>query len=98
MYGIALREKEGMSGLTKSDVMDLFDMLDSIEAYPVELEAKEHECSAMGFITSEAADLLNYDFETSGFHDFISGILDDMANESETCEYMFRGIKIWLSR
>lgn len=98
MYGIVLREKELTCGLSKNDVIDLFDMLNDIEAYPIELEAKEHECSAMGFITPGAAELLDYDYETSGLHDFIADILDDMNNESENCEYVFSGIRIWLSR
>ena len=97
-YGIVLREKEWTNGLTKNDVIDLFDMLNDIEAYPIELEARKHECSAMGFITIEVADALDYDYEESGLHDFISNILDDMANESDDCTYKFKGIKIWLSR
>lgn len=51
MYGIVLREKELTCGLSQNDVIDLFGMLNDIEAYPIELEAKEHECSAMGFIS-----------------------------------------------
>lgn len=97
-YGLVLKEKEFVSGLTKVEVMDLFDMLSNVEAFPIELEAKTHECSAMGFITPEAAELLDYDYENSGLHDFIAMILDDMENETDTCEYEFRGVKIWLSR
>lgn len=97
-YGIVLMEKEFTNGLTKNDVIDLFDMLNDIEAYPIELEARKHECSAMGFITIEAAESLDYDYEESGLHDFIANILDDMENESDDCEYEFKGIKIWLSR
>ena len=97
-YGIVLKEKEFTGGLTRNDVIDLFDMLNNVEAYPIELEAKKHECSAMGFITTEVADLFYYDYEESGLHDFIANILDDMANESDDCEYEFKGIKIWLSR
>ena len=96
--GIALREKEFTDGLNRSDVIDLFDMLGETEAYPIELLAKEHECAAMGFITVEAADAVEYDYERSGLHDFIANILDDTENESDSCEYEFRGIKIWLSR
>lgn len=98
MAGIVLREKEFTSGLTRNDVIDLFDMLDNAEAYPIELEATEHECSAMGFITPEVAELFDYNYEKSGLHDFVANILDDMENESDDCEYEFRGIKIWLSR
>lgn len=97
-FGIALREVPDVTGLTRSDINDLFDMLNSEEAYPIELEAKQHECSAMGFITPFAADKLNYDYEKSGLHDFIANILDDMNNESESCQYQFNDIQIWLSR
>ena len=97
-YGIALREKECVDGLTRNDIIDLFDMLDNVEAFPIELLAREHECGAMGFITPEAADLLDYDYESSGLRDFIADILDDMNNETEGCRYEFKGIKIWLSR
>lgn len=98
MYGIVLREKELICGLSRNDVIDLFDMLEDAEAYPIELEAREHECSAMGFITPDTAELLDYDYETSGLHDFIANILDDMDRESENHEYAFKGIRIWLSR
>lgn len=97
-YGIVLREKEFTNGLTRNDVIDLFDMLNNTEAYPIELEARYHECSAMGFVTPEVAELFDYDYEESGLHDFIANILDDMENESDDCEYEFKGIKIWLSR
>lgn len=97
-YGIALKEKEFTSGLSRNDVIDLFDMLNNVEAYPLELEAKEHECSAMGFITLEAAELFDFDYEASGLHDFIALILDNMENEVENGIYEFKGIKIWLGR
>lgn len=97
-YGIVLREKECIGGLTRNDVIDSFDMLDNVEAYPIELEAREHECSAMGFITPEVAEFFDYDYEESGLHDFVAGILDDMERESDDCEYEFKGIKIWMSR
>lgn len=97
-YGIALKEKEFLSGLTRNDIVELFDMLDNVEAFPIELEAKQHESSAMGFIAPEVAELLDYDYETSGLHDFIATILDQMDNETRDCTYEFCGIKIWLSR
>lgn len=39
MYGLVLKEKYGTEGISKNDVIDLFDMLDVIEAYPIELSA-----------------------------------------------------------
>lgn len=98
MYGLVLREKYGTDGISKTDVMDMFDMLDSDEVYPIELSANAQESSAMGFITAEAAELIEYDYEYSGLHGYIALILDDMCRECDDCEYEFKGIKIWLSR
>ena len=97
-FGIALRELECVRGLKKNDLIDLFDMLDEEEAYVIEIPAKEHESSAMGLITTTAADSIDYDYENSGLNDFIAGILDDMETESDDCTYEFKGIKIWLCR
>ena len=79
-------------------MIDLFNLLDSENVYPIEIPAKEHESFAMGFITSNAANELEFDYEKSGLNDFIAGILDDMEKESNDCRYEFKGIKIWLSR
>ena len=98
MFGIALKEKECSNGLTRSEVMDLFDMLDSTEAYPLEIASEFQGSVAMGFITVEASESLYYDYRQSGLLDFITGILDDMNEENESCQYEFKGIKIWLSR
>lgn len=97
-YGIVLKEKEFIRGLERNDVINLFDKLNESEAFPIELEAKTHECSAMGFITLTAAETFDYDYKTSGLQDFISTILDDMNNETEDCEYEFRDVKIYLGR
>lgn len=98
MYGLVLREKYGIDGINRNDVIDLFDMLSENEAFPIELSAYAQESSAMGFITPKAAELVDYDYEKSGLHNYIAAILDDMDRESENCEYEFKGIKIWLSR
>ncbi len=113
-YGLALIERPSSDGLAFDEITTLFDLIavgDSdgekrnlfsaraeTEVYPIELEAKEHECSAMGFISVEAADSLNYDYDGSGLHDYIASILDDMANEHEDNYYSFNGIDIFLSR
>jgi len=98
MYGLVLREKYGTDGITKADVIDLFDMLDGTEAYPIELSAYIQESSAMGFITPKAAELIDYDYDGSGLHCYIASILDDLDRENENCVYEFNRIKIWLSR
>ena len=97
-YDLVLKEKEFITGLEKNEVMELFELLPDAEIYPIELQAKEHECSAMGFITREAAKIMDYDYTTSGLYDFIANILDNMNNESQSCEYEFCGIRIYMSR
>ena len=58
MYDVVLIEKPVGCGLKKTEVLDLFDTLTSDEAYPVEIEAEKHESSAMGLITTQAAENL----------------------------------------
>ena len=97
-FDIVLKEKAFEYGLVKSEIVDLLDMCSNPEVYPIELEAREHECAAMGFISVEAADQLDFDYEASGLHDFIANILDDMENENESCIYEFKDLQIYLSR
>lgn len=95
-FGITLVEKPNVDGLTKAEVMEMYDQMNGDEAYPLEINGSES--SAMGFITPEAAEILNYDYQESGLNDFVAVILDDMNNESEDGTYEFRGIRIHLSR
>lgn len=95
-FGITLIEKPNVDGLTKAEVMEMYDQMDGDEAYPLEIGGSE--TSAMGFITPEAAEILDYDYQESGLNDFVAVILDDMNNESEDGTYEFRGIRIHLSR
>lgn len=95
-FGITLVEKPNVDGLTKAEVMEMYDQMNGDEAYPLEISGCE--TSAMGFITPEAAEILNYDYQESGLNDFVAVILDDMNNESEDGTYEFRGIRIHLSR
>ena len=95
-YDIVLKEVPGEGGLTRNDVADLFDLLKEPEGIPVEFPAKEHECSAMGFMTSFAGSTLEWNM--GGISEFISSILDDMNNERDDCTYMFHDLRIWLSR
>lgn len=95
-FGITLVEKYNVDGLTKAEVMEMYDQMNGDEAYPLEIIGCE--TSAMGFITPEAAEILDYDYQESGLNDFVTVILDDMNNESEDGTYEFRGIRIHLSR
>ena len=103
-YDIALIEKYGTEGLNKKDVITLYGLVadplqnGNDEVFPIELEARKHESSAMGFISSTAANMLDYDYEMSGLHSFVATILDDMDKENENHEYVYKGINIHLSR
>jgi hypothetical protein len=101
-FGVALKEKTGAEGLSRSEVLDLFDLLSNTQAFPIELEARAQECSTMGFIDPDYAELLDFDYESSGFHDFIAAILDNMELEQEDgiYQYEYKGatIPVYLSR
>lgn len=66
---IVLKDTPIEYGLDRESIVELYDKLgdSSIEVYPIEIPAQYHECSAMGFITVDAADQIDYDYETSGF-------------------------------
>lgn len=100
-FDVALIEKPFFDGLSFADVKGLFNLLsidENGEVYPIEIQS-DCQSSAMGFITSEAADKIDYEYEVNTrFADFIIDILDDMDKESKDCMYEYRGLKIWLGR
>ena len=98
MYDIVLIEKPGELGLTKAEVMDMYDSLNGDEAYPIEIYNCNSESSAMGFISTAAAETIDYDYEASGLNAFVGEILGDMALESPLGVYKFKGLKIFLTR
>lgn len=98
-FDIALIEKPVDQGLTRAEVMDLHDMLSEPEAFPVEIGDTNGNSSAMGFITPQAAEKLQYEYgQDSDLGHFISSVLDDMNKESEDGTYTFMGLRIWMSR
>lgn len=99
-FDVVLIEKYGEDGLSREEVNKLLDMLpEDAKVYPLEMFAREAESSAMGFITPDAADRLDYDTsQYSGFGKFVSGILDDMDKESPDNTYEYKGTRFWLSR
>lgn len=96
LYDIVLIEKPGCDGITLAEIKQIFPMLKDTEAFPIEIEAKEHECSAIGFITSNAADQLNYEY--NALRTFVANILDDMANETPDNTYSYQNLTIYLTR
>lgn len=97
-FDIVLVEKPGEIGLTIEEVEAIYNKLKEKEAYPIEIFAKEQESSAMGFITRNAADALDFNYEDSGLNAFIAEILDDMRNEKLTNTYRFSNLNIKLTR
>ena len=87
-------EKEETEGLTKDDLTVLLGDFKKAQLYPLEIEAERVESSAMGFISSRFADMLEYDYRV--FKDFISGILGNPNNKSG--QYFFEGHIINLRR
>lgn len=100
MFDVVLKEKMAEDGLTRHDVNFMFDMLpQSAEVYPVEFYNRAGESSAMGFITAEAADKLEFHTDDkSPLGEYIGGILADIKKESYNNEYEFRGCKIYMTR
>lgn len=97
-YDVVLIEKPFFEGISFLEIKSLFNLLLTDEVYPIEIQSN-CESSAMGFITSEAADKIDYAYETNTyFANFITDILDDMDKESEDHIYEFKGLKIWLGR
>lgn len=102
-FDVFLLEKSIPDGLTKSEVMNMFDSLNDEEAYPVEIENLNGESTAMGFITASGAEKIDYDYDgtfskTEGLNQFIGNILADMKLESANGIYSFKGLLIFLSR
>ena len=98
-FGVVLKEKPLDEGLTRSEVMDLFDMLSGVEAIPIEIQGDVNS-TAMGFINLTDADWMDYDY--SKLEDVVKNILNDMNNEKDPPIYECpnnNGVTtIWLSR
>lgn len=115
-YDVALIEKDGNKGLQLKEIQLLYGFCSETfnngrdEVFPVEIEAREHESTAIGFITPAAYDKLDWDIESSGLHAFVSSIMDDMELEDELAIdsyildgvtyriYEYKGLKLWFNR
>ncbi len=104
MFDLVLIEKEGDSGLTKTDITNMIPLLSDEEYYPVEYYNRGGESCAMGFITRSAANDLDFEYDDrSELGDFVGGILADMNLESENGTYKFTDdngceIQVFLTR
>lgn len=95
MYDIVLIEKPGESGLNRSEINKMLTLLNSDEMYPIEIFS-HNESSAMGFIGTEAANKLDYDYKL--LSEFLADIMDDMTLESESGKYYYKDIPILMTR
>lgn len=97
-FDIVLLEKSvhECGGLSKKEVMKLYDLLKSETGFPLELENLGSESTAIGFITPEAGDKLDWSYES--LNKFVGRILSDTSLEHEDHIYRHKGLKIWLDR
>lgn len=97
-FDIVLLEKSvhECGGLSKKEVMKLYDLLKSETGFPLELENLGSESTAIGFITMKAGDKLDWRYES--LNKFVGRILSDMSLEHDDHIYKHKGLKIWLSR
>ncbi len=102
-YDVALLEKPGNEGLFREEITMLLDKLDTrqdqLSVYPMEIENSSGESSAMGFITEEGADKLDYLYDNmSELGCRIRRILEDMDNERPDKTYQLGEVTIFLDR
>ncbi len=97
-YGVALLEKPHDEGLSKDDVLFLFNKLSGVNAIPVEIQGENS--TAMGFINLTDAEFMDYDY--TELEKSVKEILNDMSRENESSSYECankHGITtIWLGR
>ena len=81
-FDMALIEKASDDdALSQAEIKTLLTLFDPENTLiPIEIEAEQHECSAMGFISEEAFD--NIDYDPAVLKHKVSAILDDMTNET----------------
>lgn len=92
MYSVALKEKPHDDGLTRKEIVELFDQLNGARAIPIEVQG--FFSAAMGFVNLTDAELIDYAYlQGSDLYRFIEGILNDQESETETGEYVFSGEK-----
>lgn len=95
-FDVALLEKAGEEGLTREEAISLIDKLREDYFYPIELLANVNEYSAMGFITVQTADRMDFDYESSGLHKFLASLMDDREYRTEDGAYEYHGVDIFL--
>ena len=82
---IALKQMPTDSALNATDIAELLSEIDDNQFEPITIEAKTHECSAMGFASNKV--MADIDYNIDEIADFVANILDDIINENETGIY-----------
>ncbi len=84
-YDVVVLQTE--NGLNVNSFKALLDMVDGEEIIPIDLEAHNVECTAIGVISTKAAEKLEYDYEA--LRDYLSMIMEDVEKESPDNQYSF---------
>ncbi len=83
---------ERAEALTKQDIADILSVLPDGETF-IPLEIEGDESSAMGYITDNAADRIDYLLDKDHFfYMFIQGILNDTEKENLLCVYEYEEV------
>lgn len=105
-YDVILLERPGSEGLSCEDIIRIMQFIDLDKTYyPVEFDKANVDSAAMGFVSAEAAEILEFDYDSdSELAQFIYSILNDMKKESPdhvyefTCRFVNKPIMIYLDR
>lgn len=94
LFDIVLMETEFENGLDVENLSKMTSYLKSSYVFPLDIQAEFS--SAIGFITTEASEKLNYRHES--IEAFIKPILGDMDNEILSGEYTTSDLRILMRR
>lgn len=93
---VAIEREFVNSGINSSEIQQMFGLLKADEVLPFNFSTRKVESSAIGFLTIEAAEELNFEYEDLRM--FLTNIMNDMNNEDPTGMYTFNGLTIFFSR
>lgn len=98
-FDAVMLEKPGTDGLTSKELLTIIKMLKGTECFPFEVDNANGSSTAIGFISAEAANKIDYNFlPTSNFARSISDILGDINKESRNHIYSINGLKVYIGR
>lgn len=93
-FDVVLYERELDDGLNRIEIQELLDLCKEEKVIPLEIQGEYSV--AMGFITLEMAESMNYNLDS--FEEDVKMILDDMNQETENHEYEYDVFKMYLNR